>query len=221
MVRRDPRTGQFVSEGSGFDWNDTRRIDGFIRTAIPAADLNGGTETERISNDDTEIIPFDEVIDVDEVFHLAALQINASASIPTTSTAEAYMAVKWGISEDFGDFGATMSNHPFWQNTQWEGGPDGIIDGISVGLEASDLLAGGILEVTNSNRDTATGTAAGSDIGRYDDVINFREIYGAMPIYDNDDELSVPHEFEIDGVDDSGVTFHLRALAHGFVEELD
>lgn len=215
MPRRDPETGQFLSSGGYSDrWMDTSRIHGRIRSNIPAADLSGAIR-QRVDGAEAEIMEFSDILDNDEIFRLRSLQISAILALPTSSTAEGNAQLAWGLGTN-PDSSVTMMGNPFYTGTVHL--EEGVADIASGSLEQSEHIAVGTLQAEASGLDTVNGAGFGGDIDR-----DRRQLHlpGGGPAFDRDDELILPHIFDVDGVNDHSVDFSFNLLAHGVIEELD
>lgn len=212
MPRRDPNTGKFVS-GSSVSWTDTTRITAVMHSNIPAADLAGGKVSAPVTGDNAEFVNFSKHLDHDEMFRLLSIDLTAVLALPTTATAESAGEVTYVLSRA-GENSIARTNSPFFNgNIHRE---QGIVDLTASDGETAETLAIGELQASNSLRDTATGTAAGADIDRDRRVIHFG---GRGPAFDRDDEIYVPHEFDVDGISDHAVDASWHALLHGVVED--
>lgn len=216
MPRRDPKTGKFVSGGGALDWSDVTVINGEYHSEIPAADLAGGKTSVTVDGDSTELIDFTPLLASDEVYVIDSCRINAVLAGPTSATAEGSMFVTYALGGDSSGGGGIP---------QFYGGSthkeDGIVDIKQGSGEISprwytDQLAG-----TPSMRDTATGTAGGSDWGSHDDWVHFSTLLGARgPVYDRDDEIYLPHQIAVDGIDDHAVQASWTVTLYGTVDEV-
>lgn len=127
MVRRDPRTGKFVSGGSGRDWADLTRVGGVINMTIPAADLAGGVRTEPVNGEEAELIDFTPMLENDEVFETVAATVSASLILPTSATAEGNAMLSFELGAESGTPGELMNQDPTFYGGV-ETASDGVVD---------------------------------------------------------------------------------------------
>lgn len=214
-MRRDPRTGQFVSDDDHDDWTDTTRIAASMHSSIPAADLGGGVVTEGVEGAEAQIAEFTDILENDEIFHLHSLQISATFAMPTTATAESSGECTWVL---------TRGSHayPFFINSPFYNGSvdaeDGIVDITSHSEEESQALAVGQMRAEPSFKDTVNALGAGGQNDADHRTVHFGP---RGPAYDRDDELYLVHEFDVDNVSNHAVDASWHCLLHGVIEELD
>lgn len=213
MVRRDPQTGQFVSGGE--DAADDR-LTGSISSTVPAADLSGGTASQAVDGETAEVIDFTQVLDSDEVFEVAALTVEASLSLPTTATAESAAQLNWTVSNDLG--ASQVINPVHYGNSAME--EQGIADVRAEQWDDDGTLATGHLVAESSVGDSTNGLGAGAENDRERIRIPFWGDYGSGPVFDQNDELTAPHQFYIDNVDDHAVLATIVCHLEGNVTEV-
>lgn len=207
MVYRDPDTGKFVS---GDLDGEQRTIEATLASAILAADATGGQQIQAVDGEEAQTVDFGEFLEADEVFVLHEMQGRAILAGPTTATAESSIHLEYHVGQDSA-LGLSTRSSTFWTNSN----PD-FTEGIAeVNADAGDNdepLWFSQMAATPSIADSASGLAAGSDIDR-DDIRR----YGVGERFDEDDEIYVPHQFQIDGVDDHAVEFDIAIAFHGEV----
>lgn len=216
MVRRDPRTGKFVSSGSGADWSDKTRVGGIVNYSIPAADLGGGTVTAGVDGEESEIVDFTDKLENDEVYQAERVQIATFLGLPTTATAESSAIVKFELGSR-GDptFPATATPVFYGGVTSAE---DGIVDVNSTDEEAGSVFWMGQHYAEASAVDTVNALGAGADAENDKETVYFGS---AGPVFDRDDELYAPAEISVDNVSDHAVVASCWVLLDGEVQELD
>lgn len=201
MVYRDPETGKFVS---GTDENhcfeDLELVHGMVAHRVDAADLGGGEQSFRY-NEEATVVDFGELLDQHEVGEVVAGRFAQSLSAPTTATAEGFVYSTTQITSDPSFNWRSVVATPLSgsHNT------DDSVDMLQQSAHDNEILFQISQAATGSNRDTASGTAAGSDIAQTDEFVDFRNVYGGGPVYDEDDELHVTAQFQTDNIDDHRV----------------
>lgn len=218
-VRRDPDTGKFVaqSDADPLTFRDHETINGTLHGEVPAADLSGQT-FEDFESDDFNIIQFGRLIDdPDEVAEIAWLRFVATLEPHTTATAEGHAGLGYELSEDTSLNGMGQAP-PFFAGSDFE---ELIADYTRRSREANAVLVSGRLGSSPSHSDSTNGLAGGADYG-FDAVeIPFRDLYGIGPMYDQFDDLFVPHRFEADNISDHAVTWSFAAQAVVRIWELE
>lgn len=222
MVRRDPQTGQFVSEGPGSGFDRWANYQGTIAVNVPAADLSGGQESLQFDTADAQLFDFTDVLDNDEVFVLQVLHMTADLRMGTTATAEAATHVGYIITEDHQDAS------PLTTRTTHIAGPlpqtdftQGIVDGAIAQEDNDDIFLTGGLYAENSHSDTTNAVAAGAAPAHVERTYAPGPMQGREVAFDADDELFCLGELNIDNVSDHAVQFTVFVDLHGYVEELD
>lgn len=211
MPRRDPRTGKFVSGGRGS--GEPKTVVADLASSILAADLAGGQVNPTVSGDEAELVDFTPLLDSDEVFVLDAMQGRAFLAGPTTATAEGSVLLEYALSRDFASPAAARSSS-YWVSSA----PDrtsGIVDINHLQDNDTSEFWSSQLRAEPSARDTTTGTALGTDIDRED----IQWVWDDGPQFDRDDEIVVPHNWEVDGVDDHAVEFDIVMRFDGRIVE--
>lgn len=213
MPRRDPKTGKFVS-GSGGEY-PRDRIFGSIASTVPAADLAGGTTDANVFGEDSEVIDFSEYLDSDEVFEIAAVTVTATLAMPTTATAEGAAQLNWSVASDLGK-GRVIAPTHYGGNTMRE---SETADIRQAQWDDDTVITQGTMTATAGFGDSVNGLGAGSFDGYERERIAFWDEYGSGPIYDADDELSVPHTMYIDNVSDHAVVAEIVVFLEGEVHD--
>lgn len=202
MPRRDPKTGKFVSGSSLSSWHDVDAISGGLTTTVPAADLAGGTTTANVGGETAEIVDFGDPLRDDEIFECHVMHLNATLSLPTTATAESAAMMDFVVLTDFGGAGPGIKTVHYGANAQKA---QGIADVTADQLDDDSILYNGRMTATNSLADSVNGLAAGGDDDRLREQLRFVPDLGVGPRFDEDDELSIPHDIDIDNVSDHAV----------------
>lgn len=215
MPRRDPNTGQFVSGGGSVDFSDIEVVRGEFSLMIPAADLAGGVTTAQVFGDESEIIDFSPVLAGDDEFEVFAMQWASFFSGPTTATAETAGMAEYQLTRDWGTAAAQRGTPAHFGGST--NAQEGIIDISSGQTVGEPLLMSDVLYFEASNRDTTTGTAAGSDAGRRFERISYLSEFGSGPVFDRDDELFLPAELHVDGADDHAIVFQAVVQLEGAI----
>lgn len=222
VVARDPDTGQFVSideSGGIFEEMDrhTRLSAGFA-TTIPAADLDGDNN-QVVDGQAAQMVDFDDYLDSDEVFALRYLDTTATVSSPVTASAEGHVSLSYAFVDDLGVLSSTGIEGA--RPTFYFGNPvreEGIADIRTLAEDDDDTLLAGHIECAAGFGNTAGGVGGGEDVGANEKQIDFRDT-GAMPLFDEDDELGINHAIDTDNIDDTAVTAAFTAVLHGTVYE--
>lgn len=214
MVHRDPQTGKFVSgpSGSGECWADFDTVISDNVYRIDAADLSGGNQNKAWEGK-TPIVDFGAILEDFDVGELVALQIKSHLSIPTTSTAEAWARAVAQVRSEPGTSSAV--GQALVGSTE----SDEIVDMLQAQSLDNETYHIETLAATNSHSDTTTNVAAGADIAERETLINFRELAGGGPVFDEDDELYLPVQLETDNISDSKVFY--EATVQAIVREWD
>lgn len=217
MPRRDPSTGKFVS-GGDLDWSDTTVVTGSLASTIPAADLAGGQTQAEVMGENSQIVNLNNELDHDETFEVVWAYLSISLALPTTATAESYAALEWTLRTDLGrNF---IAGNPGWGGSATK--TAGIVDiEVHEGERYNDasIVAGGRLRAENSHSDSVNGLAAGADSDREDVKLPFFTEMGGGPSLDQDDEMSVPHQFTVDNASDHSVQASFDLAMRGIVHE--
>lgn len=218
-MRRDPGTGQFVSDTDS-TYRKTATITGSVSAIVPAADLSGSNTTIAADGPPTELVDWDQYLDQDEVAEVVSARFVTQAALPTTSTAEGSLQVTWAVTEDAGVPRIADLNSPFYAAGA-QNASDGIVD-LTIDTQRDDsVLTGGQLWAEASVGDTVNGVGSGAeyDSDRYS--VDYRDMYGTGPVYDQNDSLYAPHQYGVDNVSDHAIAFDARVVLHVLIHTLD
>ena len=129
------------------------------------------------------------------------------------------MALSYVFTDDlagFNETGLEGARRPFYF-----GSPDrevGIADIDQAADDNDDVLVGGVLDAAAGFADTGTSVGGGEALGVHEKAVDFHDT-GAMPLFDEDDELGIPHALDTDNISDTAVTARFSAVLHGVVYE--
>lgn len=216
MPRRDPKTGKFVSGGEVADWNDLQVVTGSLTSVIPAADLSGSKNEDKVVGEDAEIVDFSPVLGRNEVFEAVHMTAEVNLSMPRTATAESSGELEWAIATDYDREEATLSGGHYAGVVHRSAG---IVDVNQHQTDETSYLAIGRLAATNSFADSATGLGGGSDWDRERVELPFLERFGVGPRFDEDDEIASPHTLAYDGISDHAIAGSIDLMMYGVIEE--
>lgn len=219
MPARDPETGQFVSAGgAGTPYNETRTINGVMHSEIPAADLSGGTTTEKVEGHTAvELIDFDSVLIAEnEVFEVLRARLTYYCSAHTTATAEGYVGVSADVTTNT-ELGVGETLPPFFVGNATD---VGLADIKNASARGEDTYDTAFLFAEPSVADSAAGLAAGANNHIVDHTITYRDGFAGGPTFDMDDSWFVPHVFMVDNISDHAVQFGCVAHLEGVVHDL-
>lgn len=220
-VTRDPETGKF-QRGNRPDmetWHDTHGFIFSLDSTIPAADLAGETSETVENSNELITTDFSEHLEVDEVFEASYMAYTATLSAPTTATAEGHVWASWTIQRDTAalvgtprtTFLSTLSGTDVGiadVSNRFDVHEDSVLD------HASLVCAAGLSDTTNS-------LAAGETATHMAREIPYRALFGTGPFFDQDDEIAIPHGFDVDNVSDHAVNLHINGVLRGPIHELD
>lgn len=215
MPRRNPDGTFAASPGSA----DLHTFVGRMVSSIAAADLGGGTVFEEVIGSDPTILDFTQHLDSGEIFEAWSVQGRAVLALPTTATAESSAYVQYAISGGTEDRVAPASPTVL---TGQEDVSNGSKVSISRDWEENDsVVYVGDMAAEASLADTTNGLAGGADHDADEIDAEFADTFdGIGPQFDSDDELTVPHTFDIRNVSDHDVIFGVALRVTGPVREL-
>lgn len=214
MPRRDPNTGKFVS-GSRPDFDRFTSVRATLDATIPAADLAGGTGTNKVEGEESQLIDFNNELDADELFIPWQFHFVVSHQLPTTATAESSSQLDWVFMTDLDDL------RPNAGSVFYGAGPiveDGISDIRAAESFDASILWGGKMGAEAGHSDTVNGLAGGANHG-YDSMTLDALAMGSPWSFDEDDELAVPHDVQFDNISDHAVQTAFTVVAHGGIVE--
>lgn len=210
-VVRDPDTGKFVSvdDPDHHHHQERETVSGFMVFDVDPADLSTGVDTFNVEGSDAIVLDFSSELDHDEVFVLDRLETIAQVDPERTATAEHLYDWRYFARVGTGD------------------APD-LEDEVTVGAvqvqrdqrEEDSIIHAGTVVGSGDFADSTNGLGGGADQRSQHHVIEYSGLDSAAPSIDEDDEISLPSVFRVNGSDDQGLRLTTAMTAIGTVVDI-